>query len=149
MGQQYETLVIKGRLNVKHERGGVILCDETYNNTVTTVGKGWIVDVLQEIDSAGDALKWHQSGVGTTAAAVGNTNLGSGIYSRTSGTQTESASAVYRSVATISYTGTRSITEWGIFTTSTSGVMVARKTFSQKDVSSGDSIQFTWDLTVG
>jgi hypothetical protein len=123
---------------------------EIYHQTITTAGKNWITDTLQEVDAAADALKWHKSGVGTTAAVVGNTNLATGIYSRTAGTQTEGSGAnVYRSVATINYTGTRSITEWGIFTTSTGGSMVSRKTFTAKSVTSGDAIQFTWDLTVG
>lgn len=149
-----DTLQIKGRLEVRHfdrpDGLGVELCNETYLQTITTVGKQWVADVLQEVDAATDALKWHKSGTGTTAAVVGNTNLATGIYSRTSGSQTEGASAnIYRSVGTINYTGTRSITEWGIFTTSTGGSMVSRKTFTAKSVVNGHSIQFTWDLTIG
>ena len=62
----------------------------------------------------------------------------------------EGASAnIYQSVATIAYTGTRSITEWGIFTTSTGGSLFSRKTFAAKSVVNGDSIAFTWNLTLG
>ena len=142
-----ESLNIRGVLLVEHRRRGQLLSVETFAQTVTTVGKQWLVDVLQEIDAAGDALKWHQSGTGTTAAAAGDTALGGAVYSRAEGSQTEASAAVYRSVETIAYTGTRSITEWGIFTTSTSGTMFARKTFAAKSVVSGDTITFTWDLT--
>lgn len=146
-----ESLNLHGVLTLRHfdrpNAQGRLICEETFAQTITTVGKQWLVDVLQEIDAAGDALKWHQSGTGTTAAAAGDTALGGAVYSRSEGSQTEASAGVYRSVETINYTGTRSITEWGIFTTSTSGTMFARKTFAAKSVANGDSIQFTWDLT--
>lgn len=144
-----DSLTVKGNLRVTHVRKGQVLSDETMNQTVTTVGKNWLVDKMQDILAATELLKWHKSGTGVTVAAAGNTDLSTGIYTRTAGTRTEGASSnIYRSVGTISYTGTRSITEWGIFSTSTSGTMFARKTFAAKSVVSGDAIQFTWDLTV-
>lgn len=146
-----DSLVLQGHLRVVHERPGKgILSDELMAQTIVTVGKNWITDVLQEIDAAADALKWHKSGIGVAVAAAANTDLSTGIYSRVAGTQTEGAAAnVYRSVATITYTGTRSVTEWGIFTTSTSGSLVSRKTFGAKAVVNLDTITYTWDLTVG
>jgi hypothetical protein len=143
-------LPLKGELTVRHFSGGALRSEETYCQTITTVGKNWICDVMQEVDAADDAAKWHQSGTGATAAAAGDTDLGTALYTRTSGTQTEGGSAnIYKSVATISYTGSQSVTEWGIFTTSTSGTLISRKTFSAKSVGNGDSIEFTWQLTIG
>jgi hypothetical protein len=146
-----ETLALKGVLRVVHFRPGVgVLSDETMAQTITTVGKNWAQDLFQEADAAADALKWHKSGIGVAVAAAANTDLSTGIYSRVAGTQAEGASAnIYKSVATVNYTGTRSITEWGIFTTSTGGTLFSRKTFAAKSVANGDSIQFTWNLTLG
>ena len=144
-----EILPIKGQLTISHFRGPNLIYQESSKQTITTVGKNWIVDKLQDLPASTAQVKWHQSGINATAATSSDTDLGSAIYSRTSGSRTEGASAnIYRSVATISYTGTRTVTEWGIFTTSSSGTMISRKTFS-RSVVNGDSIQFTWDLTVG
>jgi hypothetical protein len=63
------------------------------------------------------------------------------------GTRGELTSTVFQSVATINYVAPATVTEWGIFTTSTSGVMFARKTLLQP-VIVGDGIQFTWRLTI-
>lgn len=146
-----DSLVLKGQLRVVHTRPGVgVLSDETMAQTITTVGKNWTQDLFQEVDAAADSLKWHKSGIGVAVAAVGNTDLSTGIYSRVAGTTAEGASPnIYQSVATINYTGTRSITEWGIFTTSTAGTLFSRKTFAAKPVTNGDSIVFTWNLTLG
>ena len=146
-----EGLSLAGTLRVVHTRPCVgVLSDETMAQTIATVGKNWLQDVLQEVDAAADALKFHKSGIGVAVAAAGNTDLSTGIYSRVTGTQAEGASAnIYQSVATIAYTGTRSITEWGIFTTSTGGSLFSRKTFAAKSVVNGDSIAFTWNLTLG
>ena len=145
-----DTMALEGYLRVVHTRPGVgVLSDELMAQTLTTTGKNWTQDVLQEVDAAADALRWHKSGIGVAVAAAANTDLSTGIYSRVSGTMAEGSSAnIYQSVATISYTGTRSITEWGIFTTSTAGTMYSRKTFGAKSVINGDSITFTWNLTI-
>ena len=144
----FDSLRLKGSLDIRHYRGPVLIHQEQSRQTITTVGKGWVVDKFQDILAATELLKWHKSGTGSTPAAAGDTDLQTGLYSRVAGSRTESAAAVYRSVATVSYTGSHTITEWGIFTTSSSGTLFARKTFSRA-VISGDSIQFTWDLTVG
>lgn len=148
-----EHLPLKGHVKIDHYRGPDLIWTTEGKQTVTTVGKGWIVDLLQGTPAATQQVKHHQSGLGTTAAAAGNTNVETALYSRTTGTRTEGASAnIYRSVATVNYTGSHTISEWGIFTSSATvaagAVMIARKTFS-RSVISGDSIQFTWDLTVG
>lgn len=94
-------------------------------------------------------LNYHASGTGTTAAAVGDTALGtdSGV-ARVSGTQTSPSSGQARTVATMSYTSTLAITEWGLFSASTAGTMWDRKVFTAINVVSGDSIQFTYTLTI-
>jgi hypothetical protein len=51
-------------------------------------------------------------------------------------------------VATFNFTSTLAITEWGLFSASTSGTLWDRRTFSAINVANGDSIQFTYTLTV-
>jgi len=95
------------------------------------------------------AFNFHDDGTGTTAAAVTDTALQTPTGgSRVAGTQSSPSSQVYRSVATISFTGSFAITEWGLFSASTSGTLWDRRVFSAINVASGDSIQYTYNLTV-
>lgn len=117
---------------------------------VTTAFVNFMVDQLQTETSQWGDFKYHDSGVGTTAAAVGDTDIETTDgESRATGTQAEGASAnIYQSVGTISYTTTKAITEHGLFSQSTGTTLLDRTVFSAINVVNGDSIQFTYDLTV-
>ena len=117
---------------------------------VTTAFVNYMVDQLQTETSTWGDFKFHDSGVGTTAAAVGDTDIETTDgESRATGTQTEGASAnIYRSVGTISYTTTKAITEHGLFNAATAGTLLDRHVFSAINVVNGDSVQFTFDFTV-
>ncbi len=99
--------------------------------------------------TAPTAYDYHASGTGTTAEAASQTALvtDSGI-SRAAGTPTNPSAGLYRSVGTQSYTSALAITEHGLFSASSSGTMLDRTVFSAVNVVSGDSIQFTYTLTI-
>lgn len=140
-------------LSVKHfSKDGTLVKDYGIVSTkvVTTAFVNFLVDQFQtETSEIGD-INYHDSGTGTTAEAVGDTALVTKVETgRAAGTQGEGASAnIYQSVGTISYTGTRAITEHGIFTQASGGTLVDRSVFSAINVTNGDSIQFTYELTV-
>jgi hypothetical protein len=116
---------------------------------VTTAAVNYIVDALQANTTDVSLFRFHGSGTGTTAEAIGQTALVTETGSRVSGTQTEGASAnIYRTVATIAYGSTLAITEHGIFSASSGGTLLDRSLFAAINVVSGDSIQFTYELTV-
>jgi hypothetical protein len=84
-----------------------------------------------------------------TAEAIGNTAMETTDgESRATGTQTESAANAYQSVGTIAYTSTKAVTEHGLFNDSSAGTLMDRTVFSAINVVSGDSIQFTYTLTL-
>jgi len=117
---------------------------------VTDAFVNFLVDQFQtETAEVGD-LKFHDSGVGTTAENAGDTDIETTDgESRVTGTQVEGASAnIYRSVGTIAYTTTKAITEHGLFTIVTGGTLVDRSVFAAINVTNGDSIQFTYELTL-
>lgn len=115
---------------------------------VTTAGVNYIVDAMQALADVG-TLRFHASGTGTTAEASSQTALVTEVATRTSGTREEGASAnIFRSVGTITYAATLAITEHGLFSASSSGTMLDRSVFSAINVISGDSIQFTYELTL-
>lgn len=114
---------------------------------VTDAGVAYLVDAMQGTVEP-ENLRWHGSGTGTTAEAASQTALVTEVASRVQGTLAEGASAnIFRTVATVSYGGTFAITEHGIFSASTAGTMLDRSVFAAINVQSGDSIQFTYDLT--
>lgn len=116
---------------------------------VTTAFVNFVVDQLQTETSVFGDFKYHDSGVGTTAEASGDTAIETTDgESRATGSQTESAANAYRSVGTISYTTTKAITEHGLFNDATAGTLMDRSVFSAINVVNGDSIQFTYTLTL-
>jgi len=96
------------------------------------------------------AFNYHDSGTGTNAAAVTDTALQTptGI-ARVAGTQTTPGSTnVYQTVATITYNNTFAITEWGLFSASSSGTLWDRRVFSAINVVNTNAVQFTYQLTI-
>ena len=116
---------------------------------VTTAFVTFMVDQMQTDTTAWGDYKWHDSGVGSTAENVANTDMETTDgESRVAGSQTEGAANVYVSVGTISYTSTKAITEHGLFNASTGPTLLDRSVFSAVNVVSGDSVQYTYSLTV-
>lgn len=100
-------------------------------------------------------FNFHDSGTGNTAEAIGDTDLitPAGPATRATGTKSNPTAATYQSVGTITYTtGTPlAIVEHGLFNQAARGagtVLWDRSVFSVVNVASGESIQFTYTLTV-
>lgn len=117
---------------------------------VTTAFVNFIVDQLQTDTTEVGDFKYHDSGVGTTAEASGDTAMETTDgESRATGSQTEGATAnIYKSVGTISYTTTKAIVEHGLFSSAASTTLMDRTVFSTINVVNGDSIQFSYELTL-
>lgn len=119
------------------------------SRSITTAFVNYMVDQLQTETSTWGDFKYHDSGVGTTAENVSNTAMETTDgESRVTGSQTEGSANVYVSVGTISYTTTKAITEHGVFNDVSAGTLLDRSVFSAINVVNGDSIQFTYSLTV-
>lgn len=117
--------------------------------SVTTAFVSYVVDQLQTETSTFGDFKYHDSGVGTTAENITDTAMETTDgESRATGTQTESAANAYRSVGVIAYTSTKAITEHGLFNDASAGTLMDRTVFSAINVVNGDSISFTYTLTV-
>jgi hypothetical protein len=121
---------------------------------VTSAFVNYLVDCMQAQSTGINRFRWHHSGGVTDAEAITDTQLTSGgAFLRDYGTSTEGASInIYRSIATHTYTtGAYTVKEHGIFATSSSGealdCMLDHHVFDAIACSSGDSIQFTYELT--
>lgn len=116
---------------------------------VTTAFVNFVVDQLQTESSVFGDFKYHDSGVGTTAENAADTAMETTDgESRATGTQTETSANIYRSVGTISYTTTKAITEHGLFNDASAGTLLDRTVFSAVNVVNGDSVAFTYSLTI-
>jgi hypothetical protein len=115
-------------------------------NLVVTAGKGYIASRMK--DTSATAMSHMAIGSGSTAAAVGDTTLGTslGRVSLTSTTVTANAVAY---VATFpAGTGTGAVTEAGIFNDGTAGTMLCRTVFSVINKGAADTLGITWTVTV-
>jgi len=117
---------------------------------VTDAGVAFMVDDWYDGSKDITNFNAHGNGTGTTAEAVGQTALVTETGTRAAGTKSKPTAPQIRSVATISQTGTAAITEHGLFdsTTVSGSTMWDRSVFSAINVVNGDSIQFTYTLTI-
>ncbi len=111
--------------------------------------------INNRVIQAGTAPKNIGWGIGTTAAAVGDTALQTESAPTTSGGRTvgtESRTTItqtndnYQVVGTVTAGSTLAITEAGLFDNVTAGNMLIHSIFSAVNVVSGDSIAFTFGL---
>lgn len=145
-------IAIEARLSAVHIRrdGSIKDLGIIATKAVTTAFVNFLVDQLQAATTEIGDFKFHDSGTGTTAESAADTGLVTKVETgRATGSQTEGASAnIYRSVGTISYTATRAITEHGLFSQASLGTLMDRSVFTAVNVVNGDSIQFTYELTL-
>jgi len=141
MSKIQDNLKMKGRLQVS--LNGEVVRD--IDNLVVTAGKGYVADRMKNNSSV---MSHMAIGSGTTAAAAGNTELGTEL-GRVSLTSTTVSSNVVTYVATFAAgTGTGAVTEAGILTASSGGTMLCRTVFSVVNKGSADSMTITWTVTV-
>lgn len=114
-----------------------------------------LVDELQSAIAAFATYKYHHSGEGTDAEAAGDAGLGTPREdARVVGTQVEGATTkTYKSIATITYTGSYAITEHGLFNTAgaggppvTGGTLMDRTKFAAINVVATNAVEFTFTI---
>lgn len=112
---------------------------------VVNRGKEIIVDRLM---GAGTEPKYIAWGTGAGTAAIADTTLFTeSAEARTNGTSskvtTTTTNDTYQVVGTMTATGTRAITNAGLFDASTSGNLFMKGDFATVNLNNGDSIAFT------
>lgn len=124
---------------------------------ITNNGVGFIVDAWQNLVEL-ENMKYHGYGTGTNAEAQSDSALQTELTTeyavdntRPTGTTTENAANIFESVATLSPDsgGTLAITEHGLFSANTAGVLFDRSKFSAINLVAGaDSLQTTYRATI-
>lgn len=145
-------ITLRGCFVVRHLRNGMMLSETKIQNTISNNGLERASGLLNGVSSgAFDCLRIGTSG---TQAAAANTNLLAAITAGslagaaatctqvTTDTTNDSAKLLHTWASTGSYT----VKEAGVFTTTSGGCMLARKTFDGKAMASGDTLQVSYTI---
>jgi hypothetical protein len=142
-----DSIKVTGELKITVTNpNGNVTQETVIPNLVVTSGKDYIAERMK--DATTTAMSHMAIGTGSTAAAAGDTTLGTeaGRVTLTSTTVTANAVAY---VATFGAgTGTGAITEAGLFNASSSGDMLCRTVFSVINKGAADTLGITWTVTV-
>ena len=120
-------------------------------DVITTVGKN---KVAERIGGLGSVDPWVALAVGSsgTAATAADTalkaELSSGNLARATATVSTTTANILQLQHTWTASASKSIKECGVFNDNSAGSMLARSDFSAISVSSGDSIQITYKISV-
>jgi hypothetical protein len=137
----------KGTLSVvlKDENGN-LKDKREINNLVVDTGLDFIASRMK--DTTDGAMSYMAIGTGTTAAAAGDTTLGTELdrNALTSTTVTDNSIAYVASWG--AGDGTGAVTEAGIFNAASAGSMLARTVFDVVNKSANDTLSITWTITL-
>jgi len=114
-------------------------------NLVVTTGKNFVASRMK--DTTDGAMSHMSVGTGSTAAAAGDSALGSEA-ARVALTSTTVNNNEITYIATFAAgSGTGALTEAGLFNASSSGTMLCRTVFSVVNKGANDSMTVTWTIT--
>jgi hypothetical protein len=141
-----ENLKVTGAVAIKvFDKNGVLKQEQNIKNLVVTSGKEFIAAAMVGTPTQ---MSHMAVGAGTSAAAAGDTNLGSEL-GRVALTSDTSSGAVVTYVGDFpAGTGTGAVTEAGLFNDSTGGVMLCRTVFAVVNKGADDAMSITWQITV-
>lgn len=131
---------------VLRDKHGNVKDERNIKNLIVNTGLNFICDRMKNDETA---MTHMALGSGSTAAAAGDTTLGSQLGSR------EALDSDTVSANTITYTSsfeagdaTGSVTEAGIFNAASGGTMLCRTVFAVVNKGADDSLSVTWTITL-
>ena len=129
---------------VLRDKDGNVKDERNIKNLIVDSGLNFICDRMKNDETA---MTHMALGSGSTAAAAGDTSLGSQLGSR------EALDSDTVSSNTITYTSsfeagdaTGAVTEAGIFNAASGGTMLCRTVFAVVNKSADDSLSVTWQI---
>lgn len=151
----YNSILMRGELYAKVFRINGNIEDKglVATRSVTTAAVNNMVKIF--VSTAGGKLSdydWHAWGSSTVAENITNTALTTEVNatarSATGTRTTGSAANIFQTVCTRTCTTAGQIGEHGLFSSSGGATLWDRSVFGAINVSSGDSVQFTYNLTI-
>ena len=143
-----ENLKLRGDVAlVLKDKNGNVKEKREINNLIVSAGLEFICSRMA--GTSANVMSHMALGSGTTAAAAGDTDLGSILGSR------EALDSSTASSNTITYVssfeageGTGAVTEAGIFNAASGGDMLCRTVFSVVNKEADDTMSVTWTITL-
>ena len=133
---------LKGRVSI--ELNGQIV--QEIDNLVVTAGKVFVASRMK--DASATAMSHMAVGTNATAAAAGDTALGTESARVTLTSTTASTNTIVYVATFPAGTGTAALTEAGILNASSSGTLLCRTVFTTINKGSADAMTVTWTITV-
>lgn len=129
---------------------GLVKTQVVGTNVVCTNGKEFLASFLGSAAAAAATftMKYAAIGSDSTGEAAANTALGTEL-ARQTGTASYVSGSIYRVTATFAAgTGTGAVVEYGLFSSSTGGTMLNRRTEAVINKGASDSLEVRCDLTI-
>lgn len=125
---------------------GKVKEEHQFKNLVVTVGKNF---VASRMVGAASAVMSHMAvGSNNTAAAAGDTALGTELGRVALATSTATTNVVTYTATFSAGVGTGAIVEAGIFNASSAGTMLCRTVFAVVNKGVDDALSITWTITI-
>ena len=141
-----EQLKVTGAVSVKvFDQNGNVKEEREIKNLVVTAGKEFIAARMVGTPTE---MSHMAIGAGSTAAAAGDTALGSELGRVALASDSASGAVVTYTASFPAGTGTGAVVEAGIFNGSSSGTMLCRTVFSVVNKGANDTMAITWQITV-
>lgn len=125
---------------------GQVKSEVDLKNLVVTVGKNFVASRM--VGTAANVMSHMAIGSGTTAAAAGDTALGSELGRVALGSGTATTNVVTYTATFPAGTGTGAVTEAGILNASSAGTLLCRTVFSVINKGASDAMSVTWTVTI-
>tara|TARA_B100000927_G_scaffold67159_1_gene52969 strand:- start:2466 stop:2909 length:444 start_codon:yes stop_codon:yes gene_type:complete len=136
-----------GKLTIEvKDKDGKLKQREEVKNLVVDTGLAYIASRMK--DATATAMSHMAIGTGSSAAAAGNTALGSEAARQALTSTTVTSNAVAYVASFAAGTGTGAITEAGILNAASSGTLLCRTVFSVVNKGASDSMTITWTVTI-
>jgi hypothetical protein len=145
-----DALGVTGQVHVQlFGADGALKDERLVSNLVVDAGENHIADQLSS-SPGGSAMSHMAIGTGSTAAAFGDTALGTETDRNALTSRTDSGNVVTYVGTWSAGDGTNSaLREAGIFNAGAAGTMLARAVYANIDKQAGDSLVITWTVTIG
>ena len=140
---------ILSKLSCRVFRDGEVIIEKVLGTKcITDAFVNLLVDTLIANDDGIKNFKYHGIGTGTGAESADDTDLGTEVETRVTGTQVEGATGnIYKSVGSFTLTGDHTISEHGLFNASEAGTLMDRTKFTALPLLTNDTIEFTYEAT--
>lgn len=125
---------------------GKVKEEHDFKNLVVTVGKNFVASRM--VGTASTIMSHMATGSGTTAAAAGDTTLGTELGRVTLATSSASTNIVTYTASFPAGTATGALTEAGIFNAASAGTMLCRTVFAVVNKGVDDAMSVTWTVTI-